>query len=162
VSPKKKPLPTERGKNPNKRSPMGSGRLVEDVLHICLHWRGHIGCQFLRHPGEMPGLFGERLHLFARVFPPNATEIIKHFLLVSHHQVFRSCSQAHGSGILAKTAGGRVPEMPGERAGAKKSEEALEGEVLEPNFRPSSKHPPLDIGSVIADALKKAGLLKSG
>ena len=77
MSPKKKPLPTERGKNPNKRSPMGSGRLVEDVLHICLHWRGHIGCQFLRHPGEMPGLFGERLHLFARVFPPNATEIIK-------------------------------------------------------------------------------------
>ena len=38
------------------------------------------------------------------------------FLLVSHHQVFRSCSQAHGSGILFKTAGGggrkcRVREM---------------------------------------------------
>jgi feruloyl esterase len=54
--------------------------------------------------------------------------------------------------------GGRVPEMPGERDGAK----PLDGEVLEPNFRPGSKHPPLDIGAVIADALKKAGLLKSG
>jgi hypothetical protein len=55
-----------------------------------------------------------------------------------------------------------VPEMPGERDGAETSEEPLDGEVLEPNFRPGSKHPPLDIGAVIADALKKAGLLKSG
>jgi hypothetical protein len=33
------------------------------------------------------------------------------FLLVSHRQVFRSCSQAHGSGILAKTA--RAPRAYG-------------------------------------------------
>ena len=59
-----------------------------------------------------------------------------------------------------RSLGGRVPEMPGERRvdGAK----TLDGEVLEPNFRPGSKRPPLDIGAVIADALKKAGLLKSG
>jgi hypothetical protein len=61
---------------------------------------------------------------------------------------------------LPRPLGGRVPEMPGERRvdGAK----PLDGEVLEPNFRPGSKRPPLDIGAVIADALKKAGLLKSG
>ena len=61
---------------------------------------------------------------------------------------------------LPRPLGGRVPEIPGERRvdGAK----PLEGEVLEPNFRSGSKHPPLDIGAIIADALKKAGLLKSG
>jgi feruloyl esterase len=53
--------------------------------------------------------------------------------------------------------GCRVPEMPGDRDGAKTSEEPLEGEVLEPNFPRGSQHPPLD-----PDALKKAGLLKSG
>jgi hypothetical protein len=55
-----------------------------------------------------------------------------------------------------------MPEMPGDRDGAKTSEEPLEGEVLEPNFPPGSQHPPLDVGAVITDALKKAGLLKSG
>jgi hypothetical protein len=63
--------------------------------------------------------------------------------------------------ILAKTAGRPRAGNAGERDGAKTSEKALEGEVLEPNFRPSSKHPTLDIGAV-AHALEKAGLLKSG
>jgi hypothetical protein len=54
-----------------------------------------------------------------------------------------------------------VPELDGAE-GAKASAEPLDGEVLEPNFRPSAKHPPLDIGAVIADALRNAGLLKSG
>jgi hypothetical protein len=61
-----------------------------------------------------------------------------------------------------RLGGRRVPEMPGDRDGAKTSEEPLEDEVLEPNFRPGSQHPPLDIGAVITDALKKAGLLKRG
>ena len=56
----------------------------------------------------------------------------------------------------------RVPEMLDGAEGAKASAEPLDGEVLEPNFRPSAKHPPLDIGAVIADALRNAGLLKSG
>ena len=179
----------------------------------------------------MPGLFGERLHLFARVFPPNATEIIKQWTDVHGlpawpsfeaivdgypRQVWVNAagdeliesytipSMAHGTplatgaadnqcgaagpfllevgisspyhiakffGLAAKRmapessprplGGRRVPEMPGDRDGAKTSKEPLEGEVLEPNFPPGSQHPPLDIGTV-ADALKKAGLLKSG
>ena len=56
----------------------------------------------------------------------------------------------------------RVPEMMDGAEGAKASEEPLDGEVLKPNFRQSAKHPPLDIGAVIADALRNAGLLKSG
>ena len=56
----------------------------------------------------------------------------------------------------------RVPEMLNGAEGAKASAEPLDGEVLEPNFRPSAKHPPLDIGAVIAAALRNAGLLKSG
>jgi poly(3-hydroxybutyrate) depolymerase len=57
----------------------------------------------------------------------------------------------------------RVPEMPDEGDCAKTSAEPLDGEVLEPNFRPSAKQQqPRDIGAVIADALRNAGLLKSG
>jgi hypothetical protein len=39
--------------------------------------------------------------------------------------------------------------------------EPLDGEVLEPKFRPSAKDPPLDIGAIAA-ALRNADLLKSG
>ena len=56
----------------------------------------------------------------------------------------------------------RMPEMPDEGDRVKTSAEPLDGEVLEPNFRPSAKQPPRDIGAVIADALRNAGLLKSG
>jgi len=44
-----------------------SSRLIENVFHACLHRRGHIGRQLLRHAGEMPGLFGECLCLFPRM-----------------------------------------------------------------------------------------------
>jgi poly(hydroxyalkanoate) depolymerase family esterase len=52
-----------------------------------------------------------------------------------------------------------VREMPdaGNRAA-----EALDGEVLEPNVQPPTKYPPIDIGGVITDALRTAGLLKRG
>ena len=84
------------------------------------------------------------------------------FLFVPHRQVFWSCGQPQGFGILAETAQGPRAGNAGWAEGAKASAEPLDGEVLEPNFRPSSKHPPLDIGAVIADALRNAGLLKSG
>jgi hypothetical protein len=48
-----------------------SSRLVENVLYACLHRRGHIGCQLLSDAGEMPGLVGECLCLFARVLRAN-------------------------------------------------------------------------------------------
>ena len=41
------------------------------------------------------------------------------------------------------------------------SSEPLDGEVLQPNVRPDTKRPPFDLSSVIADALRTAGLLKS-
>ena len=60
------------------------------------------------------------------------------------------------------TVGAQVPEKLDGAEGAKASAEPLDGEVLEPDFRPSAKHQPLDIGAVIADALRHAGLLKNG
>ena len=50
-----------------------------------------------------------------------------------------------------------MPEMLNGAEGAKASAEPLDGEV-EPNSRPSAKHPPLDTGAVIAAALRNAGL----
>ncbi len=84
------------------------------------------------------------------------------FLLLSHRQVFRAAKRMAPESSPRPLGGRRVLEMPGDRDGAKTSGEALEGEVLEPNFPPGSQRPPLDIGAVITDALKKAGLLKSG
>ena len=55
----------------------------------------------------------------------------------------------------------RRAQVPKMLDGAEASAEPLDGE-LEPNFRPSAKHQPLDIGAVIADALRHAGLLKNG
>ena len=40
--------------------------------------------------------------------------------------------------------------------------EPLEGEVLGTQVRPDAKHPPLDIGAVITNALRTAGLMKGG
>ena len=54
------------GPNPSIHRPLSS-RLIENVFHPCLHRRGHNGRQLLRHAGEMPGLFGECLCLFARM-----------------------------------------------------------------------------------------------
>ena len=55
-----------------------------------------------------------------------------------------------------------VLRMPDETDRATASAEPLDGEVLDPNFWPHSKQPPLDIGAVITKALRTAGLLKSG
>jgi feruloyl esterase len=56
-----------------------------------------------------------------------------------------------------------VPGIAEEKVGAQPSAaEPLEGEVLEPDFRPGAKHPPLDIGAVITKALRTAGLMKGG
>ena len=98
-----------------------------------------------------------------------SAELLDHF---SSKSGFPLRTTSPGFLVLRPTAGlrnpsrrplrTRVPEMLDGAEGAKASAEPLDGEVLEPNFRPSAKHPPLDIGAVIADALRNAGLLKSG
>ena len=54
-----------------------------------------------------------------------------------------------------------VREIPDEDR-AKTSAEPLQREILEPNLRPDPRQPPLDIGAIITNALRTAGLLKSG
>lgn len=56
-----------------------------------------------------------------------------------------------------------LPGVADEKCGARHSApEPLEGEVLEPDFRLDAKRPPLDIGAVITNALRTAGLMKDG
>jgi hypothetical protein len=63
---KKKPLRSREARTKHVNRPLLS-RLIENVFHACLHRRGHVGRQLLRHTGETPGLFGECLCLFARM-----------------------------------------------------------------------------------------------
>jgi poly(3-hydroxybutyrate) depolymerase len=56
-----------------------------------------------------------------------------------------------------------TPEPAEKRSIARSSEpEPLEGEVLEPDFRPGAKRLPVDIGAIITNALRTAGLMKGG
>ena len=58
------------------------------------------------------------------------------------------------------------PAVPGvaeeESTARPAAPERLEGAVPEPHFRRGAKHPPLDIGAVITNALRTAGLMKGG
>jgi poly(hydroxyalkanoate) depolymerase family esterase len=62
-----------------------------------------------------------------------------------------------------QTSRSATPGVTEEKSGARPSApEPLEGEVLEPDFRPGAKHLPVDIGAVITSALRTAGLMKGG